>query len=230
MALQNERIEILMQDDASTEYDLAKLVGWPPFKVGRNPVNLGFIKNVNEAVKRAKNEYLLILNQDCKALRPMWLETMVTVMVDNPHIGLMGPKLIFPDGGGIQSCGGWFDINHGPFHRYLGWKDITDRRVSTSEPVSWITGACMLIRRDDFWKCGGLDDIHYVRGYFDDVDLCMKVRFDLGKIVWYCADVTLEHSVGSTGGSKHFMENSRAFHRLWDSKIKPDVQTMIVNY
>lgn len=230
MALQNERLEILLQDDASTDYDLTKLVGWPPFKVARNPVNLGFIKNVNEAAKRANNDYLLLLNQDCVAINPLWLETMVTLMVSNPQIGIVGPKLVFPDGGGIQSCGGLFDGNKGPFHRYLGWQDITDRRVNTTERVSWITGACLLIRRDDFWRCGGLDDIHYIRGYFDDVDLCMKMRFELGKQVWYCAEATLEHSVGSTGGSKHFAENSRAFHRLWDSKITPDVPAIMVNY
>lgn len=192
-------------------------------------MNLGFIKNVNKAAKRARNDYLLILNQDCRALHPLWLETMVTMMEDNPSIGIMGPKLIFP-GGGIQSCGGWFDINKGPFHRYLGWQDITDRRVNTSGRVSWTTGACILIRRDDFWKCGGLDDIHYTRAYFEDVSLCMTMRFELHKEIFYCAEATLEHAVGSTGGSPHMMQNARAFHRLWDSKIIPDVQIVMVPY
>lgn len=222
------RTEVLCQDDASPDYDLTKLVG-PPFKVERNSENMGFIRNVNQAAKRAKGDYLCLFNQDCKPLMVGWADIMLSLFMGNPKIGIVGPKLLFPDGS-IQSCGGLFDGGRGPFHRYLGWKNADDRRVNTTEKVGWITGACLMISRADFWKCGGLDEIHYQDGYFEDVSLCMQVRHELNKQVWYCAEAVIEHSVGSTGGSRFFLHNSLAFHRLWDDKIVPDTDNVYVNY
>ena len=210
-----------MQDDATPDVDLRKIIGFPPFKIERNDANMGFIRNVNQAAKRAKGDYLCLLNQDCKPIVTDWLDRMLVLATTIPNVGIVGPKLLFPDGS-IQSCGGIFDGNKNPWHRYLGWKDATDWRVNTTEQVSWVTGACILIRRDDFWKCGGLDDVHYVDGYFDDVDLCLQVRHDLHKEVWYCAESMLEHAVGSTGGSKWFQHNLIAYHHKWDSKVTPD--------
>lgn len=221
-------VEVLLQDDASPDYDLREMVGWPPFKVARNDENMGFIRNVNEAAKRARGDILCIMNQDIQCTQRDWHLPMMALL-NNPQVGIVGPKLVFPEGG-IQSCGGLFDIGKGPFHRYLGWRDVNDRRVNTTEKVSWITGACFMIRRSDFWKLGGLDDIYYTRAYFEDVDLCMKMRLDINKDVMYCAESTLIHSVGSTGGSPYFQRNSIAFHKRWDSRIEPDVQTMEVNY
>jgi GT2 family glycosyltransferase len=226
------RTEFLVQDDASTEYDIREIMGFPPFKVARNNINLGFIKNVNEAVGRAKGDIVCMFNQDVRCLHVGWADMMLSLMTANKAIGIVGPKLVFPEsmGGGIQSCGGLFDAGRGPFHRYLGWNNIFDRRVNTTGRVSWITGACLMISREDFWKVGGLNDVDYEGGYFDDVDLCLRVIHELHKEVWYCAEATLEHSVGSAGGSKFFMHNSRAFHRLWDAKIIPDVDRVEVNY
>lgn len=198
----------------------------------RNPENLGFIKNINAMAKRARGDVLCLLNQDIRCLHMGWADIMLELMISNRAIGIVGPKLVFPEsmGGGIQSCGGLFDAGRGPFHRYLGWQNIFDRRVSTTERVSWITGACLMIWRQDFWKVGGLNDIDFIGGYFEDCSLCMSIIHELKKEVWYCAEATLEHNVGSTGGSPHFMHNSHAFHRLWDDKIIPDVNRIEVSY
>ena len=225
-----------MQDDACPDYDLTQLWGFPPFKIERNAVNLGFAGTVNAAAARATGDYLVMLNQDIECIMPGWADIMLA-MFNNPKVGIVGPKLIFPPrpdipNGAIQSCGGLFDAGKGPYHRYLGWKDVNDWRVSTSQEVSWITGAALMISREDFVKCGGLDAETYPRGYFEDVDLCMKVRFSLtpNKHVFYAGDATLVHEAGSTGGNPNFMENSRRFHRRWDDKIVPDSTMVYVNY
>lgn len=215
------RTEILVQDDASPDIDLTRIVGFPPFKSERNAHNLGFIKNVNQAAKRAQGDYLCLLNQDCKPLTQDWLDTMLALIARRRNIGVVGPKLLFPDGS-IQSCGGIYDGNKNPWHRNLGWKDANDWRVNTTQPVSWVTGACLMISRIDFWKCGGLNDIDLIFGYFDDPWICNQVRYELHKEVYYCAEAVLEHSVGSTGGSKHFLHNLLAFHKKWDGIIDKD--------
>lgn len=224
-----------MQDDACPDYDLTQMWGFPPFKIERNAVNLGFAGTVNAGAARAQGDYLLMLNQDCEAIVPGWADAMLTLFA-NPAVGIVGPKLIFPPTpvtpqGAIQSCGGLFDGGRGPYHRYLGWTNIDDWRVSTTERVSWITGAVLMVGREDYWKVGGLDAATYIRGYFEDVDLCMRVRHDLHKEVYYCADATLTHDPGSTGGNPgDFMNNSRKFHARWDDKIVPDSPIVFVNY
>lgn len=229
------RTEILIQDDASPDCDLTQFMRFPPFKAVRNPANVGFSGTVNAAAARAQGEYLLMLNQDTEAIKPGWADAMLTLF-NNPAVGIVGPKLIFPPtpdipDGAIQSAGGLFDGGKGPFHRYLGWRNVFDWRVCKTEKVSWITGAALMISREDFMKCGGLDSATYIHGYFEDVDLCMKVRLDLGKEIWYQPDATLFHEVGSSGGNPdNFMANSRRFHERWNDKIVPDTMMVYVNY
>jgi len=131
----------------------------------------------------------------------------------------------------VQSVGGLYDAGKGPFHRYLGWSNPLDRRISVTEKVSWITGAAIMIKRDDFFAVGGLRGDLYPGGYFEDAHLCMDVRTQLGKDVWYCSSSTLVHTVASTGGNqKHFMSNSVAFHKIWDKYIVPDSNVVFVSY
>ena len=178
--------------------------------------------------RMARGAYLLFLNQDTLATKPGWIGHMIDVMEKN-NAGIVGPKLVFPDGS-IQSCGGLFDAGKGPYHRNLGWSNAQDWRVNTTERVSWITGAAILVRAEDFWQVGGMDE-GYRGGYFEDVDLCLKMKHQLGKDTWYCAEAVLQHAVGSTGGNpENFRANSLRFHERWDSKIVPDSQYVYVNY
>jgi GT2 family glycosyltransferase len=129
----------------------------------------------------------------------------------------------------IQSCGGLYGGNKGPFHRMLGWSH-DDWRVNISEQVSWTTGAALAIRRSTFEQVGGFD-VGYVRGYFEDVDLCEAVKA-LGLKVWYQPRSVFEHRVGSSGGvpADIFKRNSFRFHDKWDAKIKPDTSISYVNF
>jgi GT2 family glycosyltransferase len=209
----------------------------------RTPHNLGFAGNLNWAAQYAEGEYLLLLNQDtrsvpvgsdapivAKLLRPGWVDAMLDVFAQYPDAGLVGPRLVFPNGM-IQSVGGEFGADKGPAHRYIGWANPLDRRVSKTERVSWITGAAIMLRREDFFTLGGLRGDIYIKGYFEDVDACMRMRFELGKEVYYCADATLVHEAGSTGGNpQFFMRNSATFHRLWDNKIEVENAFIAVGY
>ena len=197
--------------------------------VNRNEVNLGFAGNCNAAAQAIEADYLIFANQDCKALERGWVEAMLQVFIDHPDAGIVGPRLMF-DNGSVQSVGGFFDAGKGPYHRWLGWSNAHDPRISTTMEVSWITGACLMIRREDFLKCGGFNGAVYEGGYFEDVDLCLKMRIEHNKTVWYCAEATLVHGVGSTGGNPKFMTNSARFHAIWDKYIEPDSPFVYVNF
>lgn len=228
-------------DDASPEFDLRQLVG-PPFRVERNARNLGFCANINAGARLATGEFLFLLNSDIE-VQSVWLDPAVQLMQTHPQIGVVGIKLVFPkDEHGdenIQSCGGWYDANHMPFHRYLGWR-ATDPRVNHTEKVSWTTGAALLTRQSIFNELGGLDEA-YGQGYFDDPDYCERVK-QQGYEIWYCAEAVATHQVGlsmmgvqKTEAEAHqaqlrFYRNARRFESRWRDRIVPDVQYVAVNY
>jgi O-antigen biosynthesis protein len=212
----------------------------PPFNILRNQSNLGFIKTVNLAAKMIQGKYLLLLNSDIE-LHADWLDPAVELMEANDKIGVTGLKLVFPPNEQkeitIQSCGGWYDANRSPFHRYLSWL-ANDSRVNKTEKVNWVTGAALLTRKDLFDKLGGLDEA-YNMGYFEDTDYCERVK-ELGYEIWYCAEATATHLVGQSmskrseeeqrKGAKNFYDNARLFHTRWAEKIKPDVQYVATQF
>jgi GT2 family glycosyltransferase len=225
----DNRHHILLMDDHSPDYNLMEIPLPPNLLKGRTDENYGFAGNCNLGAMHAPGDVLLFLNQDCRLYedQPGWAEKMLEVL-SREKVGVVGPRLVFGSGH-IQSVGGLFDGAKGPYHRYLGSADAFSRRVSSPTPVSWTTGAALMIRRADFYVVGGFD-MGYEGGYFEDVDLCMKVRTQLGKEVWYCPGATFVHDVGSTGGNPHFMDNSRRFHALWDDHIVPDTNFVMVGY
>lgn len=128
----------------------------------------------------------------------------------------------------IQSCGGWYDAGKGPYHRYLGWRADAPQ-VNVRERVSWITGAAMALRADVFKSAGGFDPAYGV-GYFEDVDLCERVK-QAGWTIMYVPESCFTHLVAqSTGSDKRdettkrmqFYANSKLFHQRWDAAIVPD--------
>lgn len=242
-------LEIIVQDDCSPDFDIEQVLYGEPAQAARNPINLGFAGNCNAGAARSHGDVLLFLNQDTVA-REHWFEPLIAMFAD-PRVGVVGPKLVSPAqkwkvrldretykldvslmdevGGVIQSCGGLYGGNRGPFHRWLGWS-ADDWRVNVMERVSWVTGAALAVRRDLFVQVGGFD-VGYRRGYFEDVDLCEAVKA-LGYEVWYCPEAVFEHTTGTSGGipPEIFKANSMRFHEKWDSKIVPDTPVIHVPY
>lgn len=225
--------EIVLVDDASPEFNLTEIVHQPA-RVLRNSSNKGFAATCNAGALAARGSFLCFLNSDTEP-RKGWLEPMLTAF-NNASVGLVGPKLLFPDGT-VQSCGGLYDAGRGPFHRHLGYAG-THRIVNKPGYVSWITGACHLIPTRLFYELGGYDE-GYGRGYFEDVDLCERVKAADYR-VWYEPASVVTHYAGMSGGTKtpeetrksahSFHRNSLRFHARWDAAITPDTQNVMVNY
>lgn len=211
-----------IQDDCSPAYNLEDLIPSCVAVVYRNQQNLGFNGNVNTAVAHTSTGLIAIVNQDVFAvpqLSDRWDRFLVQAF-DDPTVGIVGPKLLFPQGG-IQSCGGEFDGHCQPTHRYLGYSDIAYPPANTPECVDWITGAFFVVRRTVWEQLGGFDPV-YEPSYWEDVDFCLRAR-EAGWRTWYEPRAIFIHEVGSTGGSPHFMRGARAFHERWvaTGKVKP---------
>lgn len=222
-------IEFIVADDASPNVDYPKLLPPCAAKVIRSSENGGFAMNANTGAAYAEGDILFFVNQDVYAIaedayqRPFsanWDVALVEAFA-NPEVGVVGAKLLFPDGR-VQSAGGLYDAHRQPYHPALGYANHIHPECNTPRFVSWVTGAALAIRRDLFQQVGGFDT-GYVKGYFEDCDLCEQVKVN-GFKVWYEPRVQLVHPAGSTGGNPLFMQNAKRFHDKWvqPAKIEPD--------
>lgn len=215
--------EFILNDDASPSVDLRMAIHPAQGQVWRNDINLGFAGNCNSGASHATGDILFFCNQDIQAVPNLsngWDAALVSAF-DNPEVGIIGPRLIFPYGR-LQSAGGLIDAKGQPYHRCLGYSHLDNREINEPCEVSWVTGAALAIRRGLFEQLGGFD-MGY-RSYFEDVTLCLQAR-ELGYQVWYTPVVSFIHKVGSTGGSPHFMTSAMRFKRLFvdTGRVKPDV-------
>ncbi len=166
------RYEVIVVDDASTDETAEFLATLqPPFCSIRNDKNLGFIGAVNHGAQEARGKYLLIFNNDTE-VHPRWLREMIDLYQSDPSIGIVGAKLLYPDGT-IQHMG--LDVTPDllPVHLHQG-KPGDDPSCAAIREVAGVTGACLLIERELFNRVGGLERRYEM--YYDDIDLCLTVR------------------------------------------------------
>lgn len=186
--------------------------------------NGSFASNNNEAAEEGDSEYILFLNDDIEPLNDAWLLNMVNILDSDPKVGAVGALLLYPDKK-VQHCGVMFDqrTNGLPFHIF--YKQPLSKFMTAHRYYQSVTGACMLVRREDFEQLGGFDE-GFIYGY-EDVDLCLRIKHELGKNSIYCAGAQLIHHEGVSGTFKdhpHLKNNMKLFRSKWGSKIFNDHQ------
>ena len=184
--------------------------------------NEPFSSNNNKAASKGDSEYILFLNDDTEPLNDSWLLNMTQILDTTVSAGAIGALLFYPDKT-IQHCGVTFDLlsNGLPFHIF--YRQPPTDFVTANRYYRGITGACMLVRRKDFQKCGGFDEA-YVNGY-EDIDLCLKLKHELKKNNIYCPGAQLIHHEGLSGimnGNPHGENNRKRFRGKWRDKIIND--------
>jgi len=121
--------------------------------------------------------------------------------MDDPEIGVVGCKLIFPEGtphgqaNTIQHAGICFNLAAKPFHIFLGWPKDHPKPNQRREMVA-VTGAAFMTRRNLWQRIGGFN-MEYGGGTFEDMEYCFVVQ-GLGKSVVYAPKVVGTHYVGGS--------------------------------
>ena len=213
--------EIIIVNDCSTDSTSEYLQKCEGLKLVNNPRNLGFIESCNHGASTAKGHFLVFLNNDT-AVTKHWLSALLDPF--RHHLtGIVGARLIYPTGE-LQEAGGIvFNDGSGWNYGRLGSKDSS--RVSFVCEADYVSGACLAIKAEIFHQLGGFD-CHYKPAYYEDTDLCFKVR-DLGLKVIYQPACVIIHFEGissgtseSTGIKKYQAVNREKFARRWSGALQ----------
>lgn len=186
-------VETIVFDNGSADgsTDMVR-EGFPGAHLMESQVNLGFTKGNNLAIGQSEGHYILLLNPDTEIVGDA-LGTMVAYMEAYPGVGALGPQLLNPDGT-IQSSRRrfptmataflestvlqpWFQ-GSGILKRYY----LLDRPDGEIQPVDWVVGAALLIRREALHQVGPLDEEFFM--YSEELDWCYRLKAQGWEVVY----------------------------------------------
>jgi len=193
----------------------------PAVTLVSNTANIGFGRAVNQALAQARAPFVLIMNPDCR-LEPGAMAALEGEMSRQPQCAIAGPRILDPDGSVQGSARGDPDMFTGFFgrstalRRLLPWlpaarRNVLDVTVPAGAPslaVDWVSGACVLARREALLAEHGFDERYFL--YWEDADLCRRLR-TRGYEVRYVPGATAVHRVGLSSRTAR-APSVRAFH------------------
>jgi N-acetylglucosaminyl-diphospho-decaprenol L-rhamnosyltransferase len=199
-------LEVVVVDNASTDasVEIARSYG---AKVLENHANQGLSRAINTGVAVAGAPWLLVANPDTW-LSPGSLRRLLATAAADPRIGCVGPHLANPDGSDYPTGRRFPSLLMGAAHAALApvWPDNPATRwyhmagVDRSRPleVDWVSGACMLLRRQAFEEIGGFDPGYFM--YFEEMDACLRLRRAGWRVV-FDPLAEVKHVVGGSTSS-----------------------------
>ena len=193
---------ITVVDNASSDGTVGMVrARWPGVQVIESPTNAGFSRANNLGIRATGGDYVLLLNPDTVA-PPGAIQTLVRGLAAHPDAAIAGARLLsehgFPELSWGDPIGPWNELKRKVFstlyHRKI--RSIVrkvDQLSRQAREVSWVSGACMVIRRPDLEAVGLIDERFFM--YTEDVDLCIAMT-KRGRTVLYVAGAELLHYRG----------------------------------
>ena len=222
--------EIIVIDNQSDDAETIEYIhglaneGFAEVKAFNQEFN--FAKMHNQVIPELSSDYVLLMNNDTEVFDPSWLTRLVELF-DLPQIGVVGNKLLYPDGT-VQHAGATGGLRGPMAHHLVGRPDKDgDRLLSFPRDVLAVTAACMLMPRRLYLASGGMDEKLAIS--YNDMDLCLSVRVNMGKAVVVSSSGGVIHKESKSRGTSFSPEQQESLNReadyfevKWRRHIRPD--------
>lgn len=197
------------------------------FKVVDCIMEFNYSRINNEAIKKSKGKYIVLLNNDTEVITPNWLNIMVGYAMQK-HIGTVGVKLLYPDTS-VQHAGVIAGLGGVASHVYIGSsRDDLGMygRLRVPYDYSANTAACIMVDKKKFDEVGGLEE--ELKVAYNDIDFNFKL-LKKGYYNVFLPQVELFHFESKSRGLdttsekyKRFLIESDYMYKKWDKEIKED--------
>ncbi|MDE2588695.1 MAG: glycosyltransferase, partial [Patescibacteria group bacterium] len=210
--------EIIVVDNRSEEKETLQYLRSIKHKVLKYDNEFNFSKINNFAVKEAKGEYLLFLNNDIEIIEPEWLGEMLSQFTNN-EVGVVGSALFY-ENETIQHGGVMVGFEGKAGNCFIGLLPNQNGYFGLHNMVrncSAVTAACMLVKKSIFTMVGGFDENIAVA--YSDVDFCLKI-LEKGYQIIYTPYAKLYHYESASRGTLSPREDGKKFNHKWNSFMR----------
>jgi len=214
--------EVIIVDDGSTDHTESLFSRCKHIKYLRNKENLGFLSACNKAAESAGGEFIVLLNNDAVAL-PGWLDALVDTFTDHPQAGLVGAKLVYPNGT-MQEAGG-IVFRDGSAFNFGRDDDPKKPAFNYLREADYCSGACICVPKSLWIELNGFDTF-FSPAYYEDTDFAFRVR-EAGYQVLFQPSSEIIHYEGKTSGmdvtkgiKRYQIINQEKFFQRWESVLK----------
>lgn len=219
------RVEVVVVDNASHDASAERAVAaHPEVRLIANGTNRGFAAAANQGIRATRAPFVLLLNPDAE-IAAGTIGGFLKVSRDRPRAAAIGPMVRDPDGSVYPSARKVPTMVEALGHSFLG-PFLPDNRFSraytmadwdrrSEREVEWVSGSCVLLRRQALEDVGVFDERYFI--YVEDVDLCSRLR-QAGWHVLFSPELEVIHTGGvSTRGKKRMtVEHSKSIYRYYE--------------
>lgn len=198
--------EVVVVDNDPSGAEAVLRERFPATLVINNSENVGYARAINQGIAATTGKFVVVLNPDCE-FREGALVRIVDHLRAHPQAGIGGPKILNPDGTIEYSARSFPDHLTFLFNRYSlltrlfphnRWSRrylLTDWDHASLRSVDWISGACMVVRREAIERVGPMDEAFFM--FNEDVDWCRRMK-TAGWDVVYVPDAVVIHHIGAS--------------------------------
>ena len=210
------QVPLTVVDNASTDGTVEYATQHEAIQLIHAGRNLGYGRAANLGIGRSTEDWVVISNPDVR-FEPGAIDSLREAASRWPRAGVLGPQILTPDGRVYPSARELPSLGRGIGHAIFGWWWPTnpwtagyrrEREAPSERTAGWLSGACLLVRREAFEDVGGFDESYFM--YFEDTDLCERLSL-AGWDVVYAPSAVVEHHGGHS--TSHYLDlMSKAHH------------------
>ena len=216
--LENPKSELILIDNASVDEGIKNIKNAKGINKIQNTLNIGFSKGINQGIKIAHGEYILLLNPDTVA-KAGAIQKLLEFAKNTPDAAVVGPELLNPDGSTQGSAFHLPTMWNAVREYWLGEKGLFSKYIPQKGPVESLVMAAYLLTPRALKGVGLLDEKFFM--YFEDLDYARRIK-EAGLKIYYLPDAEVIHYHGVSGKSladeknqwRRLIPSSKIYHGI----------------